>query len=273
MDQGTPAFAANKSMRNCEIPLELFAPAVRAAISGDGLGVVRLVHPDSGRRLDLQLFCHDQFQAEGELTLAVRDVETDLMLAGLTFSLVLDEGERVAIIGCLQAGSDPRARGLSREVAKDLFGLRPKALVLWCLQQLTLLWDIREIQAVGDQQRVLRHWRERLEVAAHHDDFWRESDGRRLPGGEGWQLPLTPRFRTRDEIKPSRRRAYERRYAMLAGLQPTLIAAFAALAPGAEQSRRAAAGPVEHICSPLGAEFRGAGTLPASDLLATNHSF
>jgi hypothetical protein len=273
MDQGTPAFAASESLRHYDILVRLFVPSVREAIYREGLSMVRLVNSASRRRLDLRLFCHERFEAEGELTLAVYDVETGLMLAGLTFCLVQNDGERVAIIGGLQAANDPRTRGLIREVSKDLFGLRPKAFVLWCLQQLTLLWEIRQIQAVGDEQPVWRHWRKRLEIAGNCDEFWRESDGRKLPGGGSWQLPLRSPRRKREELKPSRRRAHEQRYAMLAGLQPTLVAAFAALAPGTEEVPKALAGPVEHNCSPDGTGFCASRVMRMNDLLATNHSF
>lgn len=252
----------------------LFGAAVRTAIHGDGLTVIRFVSP-AARRLDLQLFSHDRFDLEGDLTLAVRDVETGLMLAGLTFCLVENEGERVAIIGGLHAADDPRTRGLIRDVAKDLFGLRPKAFSLWCLQQLTLPWDIRQIQVVGDEQQVRGRWRRREGSVARRDEFWRESDGRRLPEGGRWQIPLLPPRRHRDELKPSRRRAHELRYAMLAAFQPALVAAFASLAPGEEEGGGAGAvrGPVEHVCSP-GRAASGPGSAPfVNDFNATNHSF
>ena len=41
------------------------------------------------------------------------------------------------------------------------------------------------------------------------------------------------RERTREELKPTRRKAYERRYLMLSALRPQLLAAADALAPHA----------------------------------------
>jgi hypothetical protein len=273
MDQGNPAFAASESLCHRDILARLFAPAVREAVCGEGVAVVRLVSPASRRRLDLQLSCHDRIERDGELTLAVRDVDTGLILAGLTFCLVQNAGERIAIIAGVPAANDPRMRCLIRDVAKDLFGLRPKAFVLWCLQQLATPWGIRQIQAVGDEQRAGLHCRKGLENAVQHDEFWRESDGRELPGGGGWLLPLRSPCRRREELKPSRRRAHERRYSMLAALQPTLVAAFALLAPGPEGTGRIAARPVEHTCSPCGTASGAGRAMLTNDLLATNHSF
>ncbi|HTB81541.1 MAG TPA: DUF535 family protein [Opitutaceae bacterium] len=225
----------------------LFSAGACAAIFRDGLSIARLVNSSSGQRLDVQLFYHDKFEKEGELTLAIREVGTGLLLAGLTFALVCNAGRRIVIIGGLQAGHDPRICGLIHETAQGLHGLRPKALALWCLQQLTLPWQITQIQAVGDAQHVWRHWRKRLEIAASYDEFWRESDGRELPGGGSWELPLQPRPRSRQELKPSRRKQHERRYALLDELRPKLLAAFSALAPGNNARAALAAGPVEFI--------------------------
>jgi hypothetical protein len=274
MDQGPPASTLDASLRQNSIPLRGRPPALPESFRGEGLSVVRLVSPTSLRRLDLQLLFRDGSTGEEEMTLAVRDVETGLMLSGITFCLVQNEGKRVAIIGGLQADDDARLHGLLREVAKELFGLRPKALVLWCLQQLAVLWDIRQIQAVGDEQRGWqRRDEQEEETAAHHDEFWRESDGRKLPEDGKWQLPLRPLCRPRNELKPSRRRAHERRYAMLAGLQPTLVAAFVALAPGQEEASRTVLLPLEHICSASGPVSYANRATRTNDFRETNHSF
>jgi uncharacterized protein VirK/YbjX len=210
---------------------QILSAGARTAIFRDGLGVIRLLNPDSGQRLDVRLFYHDKFEKEGELTLAIHHVETGLTLAGITFSLVRNAGQRMIIIGGLQASNDPRMRGLIHDAAKDLHGLRPKALALWCLQQLGASWQVGQIEAIDDAHHVWRHWRKRIAIATCYDEFWSESDGRRLPGG-GWELPLQLKHYSRAELKPSRRKTHERRYAMLDALQPKLLAATAALAPG-----------------------------------------
>ncbi|MBI3885309.1 MAG: DUF535 family protein [Opitutae bacterium] len=209
----------------------LLAPAVLAAIYADGADVLELVNPPTGRRLRVRLLYQDQFEKEGELTLTIVDGATGLTLAGLTFCLVRDAGRLSAIIGGLQAQPDPRTRGLIHEVAKEMCGLRPKAFALWCLQQLAARWGIEQIRAVGDRQHICRHWRKPREIAASYDQFWSECDGRRLPGG-GWELPLQLRPRTRAELKPTRRKLHEQRYALLQALRPALLAAVANLAPG-----------------------------------------
>ncbi len=217
-------------MGHYDILPRIFSADVRQAIyCGEGISIIRLANPTSGRQLDVRLFYHDQFEKEGDLTLAICDVDTKLTLAGLTFCLAQPAHQRTIIIGGLQASPDPQTHRLIHDVTKEMHGLRPKALALWCLQQLAACWQVGRIEAVGDAQHIYRHWSKRREFAASYDEFWSESDGRRLPGG-GWELPLQLKQRTRAELKPNRRKAHERRYAMLAALQPKLIMTVASLA-------------------------------------------
>ena len=209
----------------------LFAAEARLAIFRDGLTVLSLANEKSGRRLELRLLYNDRFEKEGELTLVLGTAE-GVLLAGLSFCLVRAGDATLAIIGGLQAGNDPRVRDLIPATAREMHGLRPKACVLWCLQQLMEPWGISQLQGVGDEQHVWRHWRNRRQIAACYDEFWAESGGCELPGGGGWELPLTPVPRERAALKATRRRAHELRYAMLAELQPVLRTAFAGLAHG-----------------------------------------
>jgi uncharacterized protein VirK/YbjX len=226
----------------------VFDPEVRKAIYGEGVDLVRMTHAETGDKWELRLFYHDRFEREGEMTLALRDIETGVMLAGMTFCLAQNGDDRIAIIGGMQAGGDPRTRDLIHDATKALFGMRPKALLVWCLQQLAELWKLTQIQAVGDDQHVWRHWMKQVEIAASYNEFWRESDGRTLPGGGSWELPLRFSSRPRGELKPSRRKTYERRYAMLDSLRPKLIARFEALAPGHQAKVALASAPEDFVC-------------------------
>jgi uncharacterized protein len=246
--------AWNSSMRlaallkHYDFLCRVFDPEVREAIYGEGVDLVQMTHAETGDTWDIRLFYHDRFEREGEMTLAMRDVETGVMLAGMTFCLAQNGDDRIAIIGGMQASSDPRTRDLIHDATKGLFGMRPKALLVWCLQQLGQLWRLTQIQAVGDAQHVWRHWMKQVEIAACYDEFWRESDGRTLPGGGSWELPLKFNSRPRGELKPSRRKTYERRYAMLDALGPKLIARVEALAPGLQARIALASAPEAFVC-------------------------
>jgi uncharacterized protein VirK/YbjX len=219
-------------LRHYDILCRLVGPEARDSIYRNGIDLVRLAHLGNGGTWMVQLFYHDRFEKEGELTLAVRETTSGVMLAGITFCLTENSDERIAIIGGVQAGADPRTLSLIHDSAKAMHGMRPKALALWCLQQMAGPFGFSQIQAVGDGQHVWRHWHHRVDIAACYDDFWRESDGRSLPGGGNWEIPVAYHVRSRSELKPSRRKIYERRYAMLSALRPRLLEAFARLTPG-----------------------------------------
>ena len=214
-----------------ELIPRMLSPSALEAVYGPGLDVLELHNTTSNRRLLIRLFYQDQFEKEGELTLGIFDEATGLCLSGLTFCLARSAGRRVAIIGGLQANPDPHVRGLIHDVAKEMHGMRPKAFALWTLQQLCAVWHIEDLQGVCDAQHIYRHRHKRRNIAASYDEFWRECEGRQLPGG-GWELPLQPRLRSREELKASRRKQHERRYALLGEVQGILLTTLLAYSPG-----------------------------------------
>jgi len=214
-----------------DILREILSTSAMESLYRGGITLVRLQRL-AGRTVDVRLVYRDQFEKEGELTITVEDVETHLTLAGLTFCLVSDSDRRVAWIGGIQACKDPRIRGLIHDVAKDMHGMRPKALALWCLRQLSDPWQVEQLRSIADGSHVYRHWHKRRDIEAKYDEFWTESGGILQDDGD-WDLPVSVPPRPREDIKPSRRKAHERRYAMLAELRAELLAAFSTLTPEA----------------------------------------
>jgi len=193
-----------------------------------------------GHKLEISLLYQDQFEKEGELTLAVADAATGLALANLSFCLAVENGRRVIWIGGIQAKGDPRTRALIRDAAKSCHGLRPKALAVWCLRELAHCWNVARIYAVDDASQVCRRRKARAGFLASYDEFWTECDGFQHPDNS-WELPLTVPRRARADLRPCRRKEHERRYAMLDAVQPQLRAAVAELAPNTNEAARPAA--------------------------------
>lgn len=207
---------------------DLLAAPARARVYGGGVTLVRLFGGLDGLTLDVRLVYRDQFEKEGELTLTVEDVGTRLLLAAVSFTLGRSGDRCCALIGGVQAGSDPRVRERINQASKQLHGLRPKALALWALRQLAAPWEIESLRAVGDANQICLNGRRRRRIASSYDEFWAESGGVRRTDGD-WDLPIACPPRPREEIKPSRRKAYEKRYAMLADLRSELLAAASVL--------------------------------------------
>jgi uncharacterized protein VirK/YbjX len=258
----------------------LIASGLQQRIYDEGLDVLEIVDPVSGRVLLLRLAYRNEFEMEGELSLLVIDKASGLMLVGLSFSLVRLGSLRCCLVGGVQASRDERMRGIIHDVAKEMHGLRPKAFGLWCLQQMLLLWGVDALFAVGDTQHIYRHWRKRKDIHASYDEFWQESEGTLQENGL-WELPLSPRERSREFLKPSRRKQHERRYQMLGGIRASFASAISACLPGIEGAERWL--PLVHVRedreavvpapAPKAAPVKDPSPGVATGLPVANHSF
>ncbi len=245
------------SARHCRQALvqhyEILSECVSALdcrqIFNGGLGLLKLSgksFPPPGARnflpagLEINLTYQDQFEKEGELTLAVVDSASGLALANLTFCLSRENGRRVIWIGGIQAKGDPRTRELIHDAAKYCHGLRPKALAVWCLRELAQCWQVARIYAINDAGQVCRGRGRRSGFIASYDEFWAECGSFHQPDGS-WELPLNVPRRSRAELRPCHRKEHERRYEMFDILQPQLQAVLAALAPNVAKKARSAA--------------------------------
>ena len=221
-----------------EIITHLLAPEILARACRGGHDLLHIVNTTTGRRLVVRFLCSDKFEREGDLALNLLDAATGLTLANISFSIGYDKNDaRRIYIGGLQACPDPRVRALIHDLAKELHGLRAKALLLWILQQLALRWNVASIYAVDDAHHTSNYRDKHHKVSVSYDEFWAESEGGHLPNGF-WCLPLRPRERAREELKVNKRRQYERRYALLADLRESLRAATDRCAPGAPSGER-----------------------------------
>lgn len=165
--------------------------------------------------LNLRLFYLDHFEKEGELTLAIVDEGSGSNVYFLTFcvsSFTLDRRE--LFIGGLQARKHPEDKERIIAITRKMFGLRPKALLFFSVQQLAGFFGITSIRAVSDEMHVYRHFRKRKEIQASYNKFWTECDGR--PSRDGmFDLPVLHLERDLSDLKAAKRQMYRRRYAML----------------------------------------------------------
>ncbi len=208
----------------------LSQPALSAIAAPAGLKLCEMSSSDSGP-LSLRLLYTDAFEKEGELTLGIFAQEPARLVTAATFSIIpTADGAREIFIGGLQAGNKADQRDLIRDVTKEIFGMRPKAFALWSIQTLAAVWHLPRIRAVGDDQHVYRHFQERKDISASYDDFWQESEG--IADGRGFFV-LPPRFTPRppEDIKPNKRRLYQRRYELLESLAGQMRATLEHICP------------------------------------------
>jgi uncharacterized protein VirK/YbjX len=119
---------------------------------------------------------------------------------------------REIFIGGLQDCKRANAREDVVAITRGLFGLRPKALLLFAVQQIATGWDMHNLRAVSNETRDLR--RRKQGIRADYDEFWIDSGGQ-LQADGNFTLPVVFTPRPLSEIKPNKRGMYRRRYQML----------------------------------------------------------
>lgn len=196
------------------VTLRLSDESVVGVYGSSGLVLTRIPLAESGS-VELRLSYYDSLSKEGEMCVAVHDGDTGGMLAALSFCVTQYEpGPTEVFVGGLQGFTSAIQRERIITITRALHGLRPKALLLYALQQLAAVWQLDSIRAVSDSQHVYRHYRKRKKVAMSYDGFWVESGGQL--GADGlFTLPTAFAPRDLSELKPSKRQMYRRRYIML----------------------------------------------------------
>jgi uncharacterized protein VirK/YbjX len=202
----------------------LVPPGVLKKIHDGGVDLVRIVNTTTDSRVVLRILSCQQFEREGELTFELADRVNDVPLARMSFCVCEDarDGARRIYIGGLQACADARVRPLVHDLAKEMHGMRAKAFVFWCVQQLAQQWGVTGIRGVDDRHHMSTKRAKRKKIAASYDEFWAECDGRHDAVAGFWEMPVEPRRRSREELKPSRRKQHEQRYVFLAGMAESL---------------------------------------------------
>jgi hypothetical protein len=211
--------------------LETFSPeGLQTIYSARGHLLADLPAGDAGR-FSLRLFYgHHLFEKEGELTVMLTDEDSQAMLVAMSFTVMSSgSGAREIFVGGLQSFKSEDYREVIVGITRGMHGLRPKALLLFAIQELARVWDIHTIRAVSNSMSIFRHFRLRKKkMVADLDSFWLESDGQLGPDG---LFTLPARFVPREttDIKANKRSLYRQRYAMLGEVAGRIAAGCAAL--------------------------------------------
>ncbi|SFA93499.1 hypothetical protein SAMN04515620_108142 [Collimonas sp. OK607] len=136
----------------------------------------------SGTTYELRLSAIERLDREGELTLDLCNDQK--LLFSVAFTFYGSELVPCVGIGCLQGprGSDSQER--VRSATRDMFGLRPKSLMLRLVREIGRVYGCKKLILVGNQNRVMFHQIRTGKVLADYDDFWQEIGAIRRPDGE-----------------------------------------------------------------------------------------
>jgi hypothetical protein len=196
-------------------------PLIEHIYSPSGKLLLELPLKETGI-LELRLLC-GKMQKEGDLTLCLNLKEPERRVATLSFSVWKWDGPHKEIyIGGLQGDKATDERTVV-SITRSLYGLRPKALLFFIVQQLASLWRIHHVCAVSDDLHIYRHFQARRNVAASYDQFWGECGGVLASDGI-FELPAVFFPREIATLKVNKRQMYRRRYAMLQDLSGQLLA-------------------------------------------------
>lgn len=168
--------------------------------------------PEVGH-FSIRLLYDNLFEKEGDLSLIFNDEDKKAPLFALTFCITSNKpGCRVIFIGGLQGCPLAREHDRVVDVTRGMYGMRPKAALVFAVQQLLMVWSIPVLRAVSNQNRVLPT--DNSPVKADYDQFWIESDGQ-LDADGNFSMPIVASERPISEIKPNKRAMYRRRYEFL----------------------------------------------------------
>jgi uncharacterized protein VirK/YbjX len=157
----------------------------------------------SGDVLELLLEPSDFFQ-EGELGLYLRDSGGE-RLYSLSFTL----GERGRLfIGGLQGPRTTVKDGMVAWLGKEMFGLRPKNLLLTALYTLGEQMGGRQLLGISDAAHTCSH-----KLKSSYDAFWLEAQASRHDR-HWYRLPAREPVRDIAEVKSQRRSEFRRREAL-----------------------------------------------------------
>ena len=162
---------------------------------------------------------NERFRKEGELVVSLHCDSYQEAICEASFVIDKENEEWVCRIGCVQGNKSAETENAIKELQKQMYALRPKALMVFIIQELsrqlgcTALYGVgSKIQAHNKKHFIHIEWLHKLSFS--YDTLWKEADG--TPDKDGWfKLPIEMHRKPMEEIKSSKRSLYRYRYEML----------------------------------------------------------
>jgi hypothetical protein len=178
---------------------------------------------------EIRLACSRQ-EKEGDLAVSLVKKDSGARLFNLSFSVWKFQNEQSEIfIGGLQGG-----RSIDKDsvvaLTRAVHGMRPKALLVYAVQQIAACWEIPNLRAVSDAAHIYRHFQKRRTLSTSYDEFWEECGGKLSADGI-FDLPAVFIPRDISTIKVNKRQMYRRRYEMLGDIASQIRGELAAMKP------------------------------------------
>lgn len=162
-----------------------------------------------------------KWEEEGEFELVIRDEKNAQTLYRLTFTVIAwRDGSGTIYIGGLQGKKMPDMKQITHDLTKNMFGLRPKNLLLFCLREICAFLEIKYLYAVCNAEQISNNHQKSFH--ADYDQFWKECGAVWFAKNCYFSLPTRNIFRSEETIKPKKRSLYRKRYSWLENLKKEL---------------------------------------------------
>ena len=173
----------------------------------------------NGEKGQIYLGYNERFRKEGELVVSLHCDSYQEAICEASFVIDKENEEWVCRIGCVQGNKTAETENAIKELQKQMYALRPKALMIFIIQELSrqlgcsALYGVgSKIQAHNKKHFIHIEWLHKLSFS--YDTLWKEADG--TPDKDGWfKLPIEMQRKSMEEIKSSKRSLYRYRYEML----------------------------------------------------------
>ncbi|MDE8348344.1 MAG: DUF535 family protein [Acidocella sp.] len=170
----------------------------------------------AGAVYEVQLGINILNRNEGELILElVRTADSRRVLSLSLVAGALHVAELPDLwIGGSQGASNGDGKEVTVRATRDLWGLRPKDLLIHVSYALRDLIGVADIKGITNEAHI-RHARPLKKIwHADYSQFWEELGGVPIEGGF-YQLPKTRTRRSIEEVPPAKRSAWRARYSLV----------------------------------------------------------
>ncbi|WP_278638908.1 DUF535 family protein [Capnocytophaga sputigena] len=173
----------------------------------------------NGEKGQIYLGHNDRYRKEGELVVSLHCDSYQEAICEASFVIDKKNDEWICCIGCVQGNKSAETENAIKELQKQMYALRPKALMIFIIQELSkqlgcsALYGVgSKIQAHNKKHFIHIEWLHKLSFS--YDTLWKEADG--SLDKDGWfKLPIQMQRKSMEEIKSSKRSLYRSRYEML----------------------------------------------------------
>jgi uncharacterized protein VirK/YbjX len=178
----------------------------------------------SGASYQIELLAVTTMEREGELVLQLRN--QDCVLFSVAFTFFKRDAIDCVAIGCLQGGRASNSLEQIRVATKDMFGLRPKTLLVRLVQQLGEKLACNDLLLVGNKNRVVTQPLKKGKVFADYDATWQELQAEPHPDGD-FRLPCVVLVEPDLSSIPSHKRSEaKKRFALLSSISQSICENF-----------------------------------------------